>query len=635
MDKEMITTKNKYDVDKSIEKYQWFFCSFLHEILDINCHPLYKKKNINTKALINEILDYLKSEQILIKDSQMKILIKEFLFIHKRDPVFKRYQRDARILIKKIQEIGEQKEIIKYKEELLNLFKILEYEVDKTYTPTLQGLLNSFLDKKFFNEDNLDYRKKISELENLIYIFISELAKRYTDRYLLYFCINKFYKGSNFNADYDNLLSLLLMNKKIFNCYLGFNISCSSRVKIIEKLSLDKLLEPVQSFLIKKEEFKSKISLLNNRYKPKTDDLFTNFNHHIKFRLEGYDIYNIADRARDELVSKLDIILYQNNFLSINIADEILIQEEKKEENIFLHNLGRDRNFNIDETRKNITTKAFDVLSNKNNLYKDSTITRIKDSLKYYRTYLRENNSDSALLNLWIALESLFSNDKKTNNFDLIKSMIPMVVCFYYLREAFDELQLHILQRIEREKEKNIENGTYFKLKGYVEENNIYKKRLEDEIRETKTFNNVGLFRVLSDPDKKNYFINQINDPYYCHKYEMLNDKIVDIKNFLELNYSINQWEIYRIYRIRNATVHSGKGSSMVRDAIYSLEYYYFLLLDDILDKLCSKDYKKTFDINEYFNRLNRSYENYKLLINKEIPEKDIYKFFVLPYFVL
>ncbi|MDA3814985.1 MAG: hypothetical protein PF549_01310, partial [Patescibacteria group bacterium] len=329
--------------------------------------------------------------------------------------------------------------------------------------------------------------------------------------------------------------------------------------------------------------------------------------------------------------SQLDALLYQDNFLLISTLDEILIQDSYNSENVFLVNSKRDRNFNIDKTRKNKVDDFLRILNNEN--IKSETLVKIKDSLRYYRFYLYENNINSALLNLWIALESLFSNDEKDGNFDLIKSVIPSVTSMYYSREVFDELQLYILKRIEQEKDNSIKNGVYLKLKEYVENNNIYKKR--------KQFNGVGLLRILSDLDKRDYFINQLNDPYCSHKYGVLSGKFVveknhfkEVQRFIKINYSMTQWDLYEIYRIRNSIVHGGKNSNKAREAVYSLEYFYVLLLDDILEKLNANDFKGVFSLTEYFSRSKRSYRNYTDLIGLTLNDSE-YRFLVLPYFVL
>lgn len=107
------------------------------------------------------------------------------------------------------------------------------------------------------------------------------------------------------------------------------------------------------------------------------------------------------------------------------------------------------------------------------------------------------------------------------------------------------------------------------------------------------------------------------------------------MKNFLNLNYSITQWEVYKIYRIRNSIVHGGRGSDYSAEAVYFLEHYYILLLDDLLEKLSSEKFRNILDLEEYFSRIKRSYDNYyDILISEKITE-DKYKLFVLPYFVL
>jgi len=635
--------KSQYEqrgLEDAIKKYQLFFSSCFHEILDVNCHPLYKKRDINIKILVGKIVNCLKYENVSISDNQVKNLVNEFLYYCKIDPVFKRYDRDSRILVKKVQEINNQKESLKSKKELLSLFEILESELNRSYIKTLQGLLNSFLALKFFNRDNLNYSKKIYNFENLIYIFISELKIKYTEKYLNYIFREKFYRNCDFSSSYNYLFSLLLADKYSFSCYIKFNILCPDYIQnMLGEHNIDNVLSPIYSFLSKKEDVELIFRKMDEKHIESGKNFLESNGYFVKIDLDGYDFYKVAYNAREELIRKLDVLLYRNNFLLTDISNEVLVQDKRKEENVFLVKTKRDINFNLDITRKNISVTLFNLLKSED-VEKD-TLLKIEDSLKYYRFYLYENNPDSALLNLWIALESLFSSGGKEGNFDLIKSIIPTAASLYYLREMFDELQLHILNKIKQESAKGIKFGIYSNLKNYVENNNIYQKRTSNGSREVRSFNNVGLLRILSDVNKKNNFINQIDNSYYFHKYSVLSDKVAlengsfnRLSNFLNLNYTAAQWEICEIYRMRNSIVHGGKGSNLTTEVIYFLEYYYILLLDDILYKLGASDFKNVISIEEYFNRLKRTYDNYNNLINKKIDNNE-YKFFVLPYFVL
>jgi hypothetical protein len=477
--------------------------------------------------------------------------------------------------------------------------------------------------------------------ESLVYILISELKLKYTEKYLRYYLYKITDDEKSREHIFGDFFYLLLVGKHKFVCYLKFNVSYPTNIqKVLGGDTLEEVVSSLSSFLSDKEEIRPFFDSLPREYKEDGKNFLEEGGYFMKISLDGYDYNIIGHSARDKLIQRLDILLYQNNFLSFSIVDEILINDETLK-NVFLVDTKRERNFNIYRSRKNISADFIDIMKNSNNEIDYDTLARINDSLKYYRFYLNENNTDSALLNLWIALESLFPSYKKSDNFDLIKSIIPTVVSFYYLRETFDDLQLFVQERIKQENSKGIKYGTYFNLKKYVEKNNSYKKRTKYGIEAVAQFNAVGIMKVLSDKEKKEYFMEGIDNPCLNFRCDALSDiitvtegKFIKLKDFLSLKYSTIQWEIYDIYRIRNSIVHGGRESSLAIEALYFLEYYYVLLLDDILEKLGSSDFKRVLNMEEYLDRVRRSYVDYNNLISEKLNEKE-YKLIVLPYFVL
>jgi hypothetical protein len=111
-----------------------------------------------------------------------------------------------------------------------------------------------------------------------------------------------------------------------------------------------------------------------------------------------------------------------------------------------------------------------------NETYHFDTKSKISNSIKYYKLFLSSENLEVKLLNLWIALESLFSNiDTSDSSFDKMKSFIPKLISINLMKNYFDEFQTFILHRIEMEEEGKSGYKNHEKIKNIISSKNIIK----------------------------------------------------------------------------------------------------------------------------------------------------------------
>lgn len=638
---------------EAIKYYRSFFVSMLDEFLYLKCHPLYRPWSINMHILVDEIVAYFEGETSLIRKHQTKILLDEFLYLSKHDYVFvKRFARDADFLIKEIQNINDNNDVDKSIQQLAKLFRILQQQLHKKYVSTLQGLLNTFINESFFASVNLDYEKEVSKFKNVINILLAELFHdKYSRKYVEFVKNKNYYKSSK---DFDQLIGaiykLLLYQPAKYSVFLTIEIyNKFNKIDAVSKKDFIKYLDQLGYATVGKEEYMSAYSQIDEKFKyPDTESGLKN-SVIIKTEFEGWDVYRIAYLIRNELLNKCDLFIYDDNSFKIVIDELVLLQRidvcsATNSNGIFavcdeFWEYSNERYSSCNPIERNMN-----LFNRKEKILDDISLKKINNSLRYYRGFLNETNKELRLLNLWIALESIFADGESSGNFEVIKKILPKVVNLYFLRETLDELQSFLLKQREKENEKGYPVGYYYKLIEEVKKNNIYSReeKMADSC-ELGRFNNVGIFRYMDREANQKKFLEIIkkDGPYVYNKYKDLlkiiekdeRGGMTNLYLFLQLKHSEILRSIVRIYRTRNHIVHCGNQTAMVDAAISTLEFLYFILLDDIFDKATSEDYGVT-NIQEYLDRLGRSYGHYESLLKRKILEEE-YKFLILPYFVL
>lgn len=641
--------------NKAIEYYRFYFISMLSEKLHINCHPLYRPWTVNMRLLVDDIINYLSSEDVLIRDHQVKVLLNEFFYLSKKDAVFiSQFERNSIFLIKEIQNISNKKNTIDDKDKLKHLFLILQPQLKKKYISTLQGLLNSFFSNDKFYPPNIDVNKKISKLKTLTNILLAELLyDKYSRKYLNFIIKKDYYNNDrNFDNFFDNFYGLLLHDPTEYKILLQLHVSDKfNKNKNIHKDVFIEYLRELNINIIDANQYEEIYNKLDGEFKQ--DIILHNDNNithtvFVKVIFQGWDIFKIAYAIRNDIIAQCDLFLYEKNSCDILVDKIVLLQRNNISQDVFSVNTEEEECFNIKYGSIRLLKKNVKLFyTNSMPGVNDSTLVKLKNSIRYYRRFLNESSKELKLLNLWIAFESIFASEKSTNSFNDIKNILPKIVNIYFLREIFDETLSYIIKKTEKEKELiearklQPQYSKYNNLMEYIKQTNTYTKKgfINDET--TNKFNNIGIFRILCCEQKNKQFFEAIKDnPYFFNKYkEIANIVNINQKNrannilpFLKNRHGQTQRNIARIYRIRNFIVHCGNETKMIDAATSSLESFYFLLLDDILDKLTSEKYGAN-SIQEYFDRLKRSHSYYEQLLTKNLTE-DEYKFLVLPYFI-
>lgn len=632
---------------KNIVNYRKIFISLLWEQLNTDCNPYYRWIwNNNMYSLIKDFIYYLNLEKSLIRQPQINILLEEFLNLIDWDIVFNsNFRKNSNEIIYDIKENKNDLDIIKLKKNLIIIFKY--FNNDDKYIKALLGIINWYLNEELYLEEyENNYDKNVTKLKKLTFIFISFLRDEIwiSRKYLEFLRENNLNNidASNsiqFNHWFSQFTKLFFWDKQEYKVYFKIQIwSIQANKRKIEKKNIKYVIEKIEDDKIEYisdinneiswKEIKDSFKERKNDFIKEDDSIFF-----ICIRINWKDIHSIYKKAKEHINRILDTFLYEFNALKLNISPISLLSNNER---IFIVddwyseyvNRKKWNEHNIISLNKILNSESYDF----------DTRSKISNSIKYYKLFLASENSEVKLLNLWIALESLFSwIDSSDGSFEKLKSFIPKLISMNLMKNYFDEFQNFILHRIEMENENESKYKNHNKIKNIISRSNKVKDNFWED---NEKFNNVWIFKYFITNDFTE-IETLLHNPYFIQKYKRLKNLIEIDKDwtykrlhiFLKRYENEVKWILTKIYRYRNYIVHWWKKID-TNIIINDLEFFYLELVDDILDKIwCNYLYINSLD--EYFSRVNRSYNLYDKWINNRLKDHNIsYKNTVLPYIV-
>jgi len=619
---------------KNLIYYRKIFSSLLWEQLNTDCNPYYRAIwSNNMYFLLKDFLYYLSLEKSLIRDSQINILLEEFLYLIDSDIIFNsNFRKDSNELIYDIKE--NKKDINKLKKNLIIILKYLQN--DDKYIKALIWIMNSYL-----RNDNYDigyeknYDKNIKKMKKLTFIFLSFLKEEcwVSRKYLEFLRKNNLDKVDVSNSylfeKWFNQFSKIFFSTSIeYKVYFKIKIwEIQANKRKIEKINIRYVVNSIDNNNITyidniENEFKWKninewFELRKKEFIEHDDSIF-----YVGVDISWKDIHSIHKVAKEHLNRLLDTFLYEFNALKLNITNSSLICNNER---IFIVNDWYIEYVNKKKSNEYNIISLNKILNNEN--YDFNTKNKISNSIKYYKLFLSSENTEVKLLNLWIALESLFSSiDTNDGSFERLKSFIPKLLSMNLMKNYFDEFQEFIFHRIEREEENLSKYKNHEKIKNMISSKNKIKNNLW--IEEEK-FNNVAIFKYFVSNNFED-IERLLHNPYFIQKYKrLINILEIDddwqykkLHTFLRVYEKKIKWLLTKIYRYRNYIVHWWKKIDP-NEAINDLEFIYIELIDDILDKIWT-DYLYIYSLEEYFSRINRTYNVYEKGINSRLKDHNI-----------
>lgn len=386
-----------------------------------------------------------------------------------------------------------------------------------------------------------------SELNEVLKYFLIELRELgYSKAYLYRYITAIFYSATagTFQERVNLVRRLIIRDKEHFSVIIGFVIKpdISSQLEI-----LDPTLQKVNP---------QEIPVIIQRTNKRVRDFFSQSpdNTFYRIELESPDYYSASNQVRKNLQLVLDVLYmgYSGEEFALNPKCVVVGNVNAKLAGVHNLNYQLEGYFNNNQDLYRQFSEKITSIKERN--ISAETLTRIDAALRYLRLGSEVREVENKLLNYWIGMEYFFaSNDSTNSKTDRMRDYFKRIHGkIYFKRLLLDfhrNIRLHAL------------HGT---LANYNDDLNYLSAASTFTQIETNTASPLLAFRA-------------------CKLRERLFDR-KKLTDDLKRHVSKVEWNLVRIYRLRNAIVHSAKGGTNILDITSHLRYYLIFVINSAID---------------------------------------------------
>ena len=552
--------KNPHWTNLSNQKGLLYFSQILSETLFDYALDSYKPQALNSRLLCIEAIVTLEHiESGLIKKPNIESVLDELLWNINSDYAIKELVGDKySTIINNIKSCRDNHHKLKK-----NLWFLYRYLDDKRYLLKLQEILTRIIPEN---------REK-EKIQNLTKSYLTELINYGYSSGYLYHISNKFfydYTTSFSDTTPANFFNIFNFNKKKFSViYIGSsvfkqfeNISGDLKVdmKIVDSYDVTPFNGECKSFLEKK---------------PK-DAFFIVFS-----EIEAIDD-NMAILKSRNIISKIANFFsfyhhkekpyINNDVLVINHTDNISALQDSNTKSIIKKS----------DTRPQVASdKVKEIFSNLS--LEIDAIYKISRAIDLHSIALGTEQIENKLLNLWTAIETLIPKDIASGE-DRINQIVNALTPFQtiqYIKRILGQAENDFWHYNKDEAKKT--------LKAVVLD------------KPSNRYETVAALIMTSENDanRESAFLTLEDYPLLRFRLFYLNRQLSkgeNIKNLLENHKKKVEWQIRRIYRVRNLIAHSGKMPSYTNILVENLHNYFDDMLNYIIDSAISGKRIKTIE---------------------------------------
>jgi len=571
----------------------------MREYFNIWTPKFYKVNISNPKSLLEELQNYINITEWsnYIQPDHIKYLIEEYLYYSWKDIVYKIFNKNYKefnnflrdnISIKSNVSNMKQNDFIYFIDELKNRINPIIRNLEKNYYNKCIEYLSGILIK----DDNAIKAWDFTTIKKICYSFSTEILRKGYSKYYIYENIQKFLFWKN--IDELNFIKLFNDNIEEYKIY----------TKIITKnWDIKKIF---QNNFWKENIFIDEFPFYINDNFDKTDWESKSFWRFFAKNNENQNNFwlKLNQKAIDYITAS-NIVINKINIL----LDEVKFEYVFDKIDIFHYVISDDRNWNKNFTRisnsLNIHKKnsSVDYFNSKNEQIKgiynskvinNSTKEKLKTIFRFYRYFLESNTLEHKFLNLWIWWEHIFSLNfnKESQTWKNIQLYYPFIDSIFLFEDILKDM---IQVQFNRNRNKN-----------KIELDLLLSKDLK--------FIATNLYKIIKEKwDKWDKLLNcdflRENDLTKVKLFR-LHEKFKTPKKFVRNNKNKVKWNLYRLYRVRNAIVHKWNIESLwlpIEMLISDLENYYTNLLDFILNRFSTND--RFENIEQLFISVQKTYD--------------------------
>lgn len=418
-------------------------------------------------------------------------------------------------------------------------------EENKSYVSTLFSEI-----KKKLVEDSektsLDFEEMrvFSRLVEYLYVEINYLgySKFYLNRFVS--AIFSGIEDKTFDERFQILESLSQREDEIFEVIFGLDTTKFDKTKV---RFFSNELEVVGKAI------KGRIS---NSTKGGANEFFENHKNHILLiiKVETKDYYQALNDARKRFLKILDVLYLGHSDRNLSLINECFIVGSKQpEKSSTLPTM-----YQIDGYYRSSSKVYKELLTKISNLNKADipleTLTKINSGIRYLRMGGRSGELINKFVNYWIGLEYIFSTyDASTYTVGRLREYFKRCHASIYIKRNVLDFHRDI-------------------------------KRLRQHVKVPNYDDNL---EYLSDIATYDYIIENSDSPlliFRAEYYKLLLNNPNKVRGALENHQKNLEWNLTRIYRIRNEIVHNAAIKEDIAVLTSHLRYYLTFIINSLIE---------------------------------------------------
>jgi len=539
-------SQNSFQLANIIEKPEQLFTQLWCEMFNPDTIDTYRVRVMNASAIITELEEVINDcvNDITPHLTNVIFVAKEAERILSRDFIcHKHYKSETDFALNYIKSLWDKPK----KDELIQHFskvKLLKVKLEAEYF----DLLINDLEDAIFNTKNLEH----------IYLIAKALATQLIQKG---YSFNYLYNRKSFFLDSTRGLSF----KDKFNFFKTDIKKPTREFRVVFKFSaISNILKFDEIFSINiSEKFSSSITTIEEaEFDDQPGEIYG------ELIVEAPDPHSAVHSTLKSISLLQNIVRYEYRSKEFKISPQFLVYDDTNK-NVYLNpsiqrplgfiSAGKDHRF-----EKYI--ESFDNLQevSKRKIDKDS-VDRIINSFHYFRLSLDSAEPETRFLLNWIAFEYLIKINLNKGLIEKVVSYIPKLFVTQYLNKLLKDFASNLFRlRCDRKILSSIGIKT----------------------NSTKQFELTLLFEALRDSSKLPVIIKSNDTPLFEIRVIELNNLLKDaqsIESKLKEHLEDVQWNLQRIYRVRNKIVHSASTNLNLTQLDGNLTYYYTTLLNNII----------------------------------------------------
>ena len=530
-----------------------FFIQRILEILDPKTIHAYSIKYLNSHIALQELLDVCdKTMNNVFKHDHFNPVVNEVRSIILKDSILNKYAPSYKKVILSSLDITNKDKNLLYNRIKYHIKHALNH-LDTNYLDWLISEISYCIEHNDVEKLNHICEAFISELHNYLGWSAEGINK---EVYKLF--ENNDYTFEQFFAilrkQRENYVCLYKLQHKdsftedLNNVFKKVNIEVKKGLDIIESYNIEDLTNK-----LKENEF------------------------YIIEEACSYDYFSAIDLSWEKLVKKFDIL----SFYGYKIPELIMAPYSFiPNVNLVIHS----RNVSLfDEKPQN--EAPVDLLEQFININKEHSlpITKIKRTFEFIRMSKESLSNETKFLNQWVALESFVKSNQYSSIIVNIYNVVPNVIftrnIYRLLRDFYSMCR---------------KCGIVFP----IQDDDTYNKKVE------------YLLKTLLDEQRSQELINQCENTNIllgvrCKELSDLFKNPEKVKETIKGYCMKIEWQLQRLYRVRNSQVHSGETNQNILLFYNHLNHYLNNLLSEVIYKLNNNKYDT---IDEIFSAMKDNY---------------------------